>query len=179
VLPVTATLVMEVETDDESVKGDAVMMLAYRLVRLIETHSDELAAGLLEQVQNSELTRSYRHVPPEELKTRVSEIYRHLGEWLLGKGRYDIEQRYEQIGTRRVHQGVPISELVWVIVLTKENLYTFLKKASLPESTVDVFGELEMLQMLDQFFDRAIYYAAIGYERALAAHEIPSPVSAH
>jgi len=49
----------------------------------------------------------------------------------------------------------------------------------LPESTVDVFGELEMLQMLDQFFDRAIYYAAIGYERALAAHEIPSPVSAH
>ena len=62
------------------------MMLAYKLVRLIETHSDALAAGLLAKVQNSELTRSYRNVPPEDLKDRVFDIYNHLGEWLLGKG---------------------------------------------------------------------------------------------
>jgi hypothetical protein len=29
---------------------------------------------------------------------------------------------------------------------------------------VEVYGELEMLQLLDHFFDRAIYYAAVGYE---------------
>src|SRR6266540_7467496 len=121
------------------------MMLAYRLVRLIETHSDELAAGLLEKVQHSELTRSYRNVPAEELRQRVSEIYRHLGDWLLGKGRYDIEQRYEEIGTRRAHQSVPISELVWVIILTKETLWGFLKNQSAAERAVDVFGEMEML----------------------------------
>ncbi len=51
------------------------MMLAYKLVRLIETHSDALAAGLLAKVQNSELTRSYRNVPPEDLKDRVFDIY--------------------------------------------------------------------------------------------------------
>ena len=155
------------------------MMLAYRLVRLIETHSDALAAGLLDKVQHSELTRTYQSVPPEELKQRVYEIYRHLGEWLLGKSAFDIEQRYEEIGTRRAHQGVPISELVWVIILTKENLWEFLKKESLMERPVEVFGELEMLQLLDQFFDRAIYYASIGHERALAAHEIPHAGVAH
>jgi hypothetical protein len=149
------------------------MMLAYRLVRLIETHSDALAAGLLEKVQNSELTRSYRHVPPEELKQRVYDIYRHLGDWLLGKSVFDIEQRYEEIGTRRAHQGVPISELIWTIILTKENLWEFLKKESLLERPVEVFGELEMLQLLEQFFERAIYYASVGYERAQAAHEMP------
>lgn len=149
------------------------MMLAYRLVRLIETHSEALAAGLLAKVQNSELTRSYRHVPPEELKQRVFEIYRHLGEWLLGKSGFDIEQRYEEIGTRRAHQDVPVSELIWVIILTKENLWEFLKKESVIERPTEVFGEMEMLQLLDQFFDRAIYYAANGYERAINAHEIP------
>ena len=154
------------------------MMLAYRLVRLIETHSDTLAAGLLEKVQNSELTRSYRHVPPEELKQRVFEIYRHLGEWLLGKSSFDIEQRYEEIGTRRFHQTVPVSELIWVITLTKENLREFLKKESLIERPAEVFGEMEMLQLLDQFFDRAIYYAAVGYERAAFAHEMPHPAAA-
>ena len=149
------------------------MMLAYRLVRLIETHSDSLAAGLLAKVQSSELTRAYRHVAPEELQQRVYEVYRHLGDWLLGKSTFDIEQRYEEIGTRRAHQGVPISELVWVIVLTKENLWEFLKKESSVERPAEVFGELEILQLLDQFFDRAIYNSSIGYERALAAHELP------
>jgi hypothetical protein len=153
------------------------MMLAYRLVRLIETHSDALAAGLLAKVQSSEVTRAYRNVAPEELKQRVYEIYRHLGEWLLGKSAFDIEQRYEEIGTRRVHQGVPISELIWVIILTKENLWEFLKKENVIERPVEVFGELEMMQLLDQFFDRAIYYASVGYERALSAHGLPHGVA--
>ena len=151
------------------------MMLAYKLVRLIETHSEALSASLLEKVQSSELTRSYRNVPPEDLKDRVFDIYRHLGEWLLGKGSgFDIEQRYEEIGAKRVHQGVPISELIWVIILTKENLWEFLQKESLPERPIEAFGELEMLQLLDQFFDRAIYYASVGYERATAAHDLPA-----
>ena len=155
------------------------MMLAYRLVRLIETHSDALAAGLLAKVQTSEMTRAYRNVAPEELQQRVYEVYRHLGEWLLGKSEFDIEQRYEEIGTRRAHQGVPISELIWVIVLTKENLWEFLKRESIMDRPVEVFGELEMMQLLDQFFDRAIYYASVGYERALSAHEIPHAGAAH
>ena len=147
------------------------MMLAYKLVRLIETHSDALAAGLLTKVQNSEFTHSYRNVESQDLREKVYEIYRHLGQWLLGKSSFDIEQRYEEIGALRVHQGVPISELVWVIILTKENLWEFLQKESIPERPIEAFGELEMLQLLDQFFDRAIYYACVGYERALKGQE--------
>jgi hypothetical protein len=70
------------------------MMLAYRLVRLIETHSDGLAASLLAKVQNSEFTRDYRNVPAEDLQQRVYEVYRHLGDWLLGKSEFDIKERY-------------------------------------------------------------------------------------
>ncbi len=149
------------------------MMLAYRLVRLIETHSDALASSLLAKVRTSELTRAYRNVPEEELKQRVYEIYRHLGDWLLGKSEFDIEQRYEEIGTRRAHQGVPMCELIWVLVLTKENLWEFLRQESVMERPSEVFGELEMLQLLDQFFDRATYYASLGHARAQAAHELP------
>ena len=55
------------------------MMLAYRLVRLIENHSEALASGLLKKLQGSEAAASYQNVPPEELKQSVFEIYRHLG----------------------------------------------------------------------------------------------------
>jgi len=145
------------------------MMLAYRLVRLIETHSDALASGLLRKVQESEFTRDFRNVPAEELRQRVYEIYRHLGEWLLGKTEFDIEARYREIGARRASQKVPLSQLVWVIVLTKEELWQYLKHEAGLERPVEVFGELEMLQLLDQFFDRATYYASLGYEHAVAA----------
>ncbi|MGA9527601.1 MAG: hypothetical protein WBS24_05755 [Terriglobales bacterium] len=150
------------------------MMLAYKLVRLIETHSETLSATLLAKVQSSEWTRSYRNVPAADLQDRVYGVYRHLGEWLLGRGAtFDLEQRYVEIGAQRVHQGVPISELIWVIILTKVNLWEFLQKESLPERPIEAFGELEMLQLLDEFFDRAIYYASVGYERAMAGHELP------
>ena len=146
------------------------MILAYKLVRLIENNSEALAATLVQKVQSSELARSYRNVPPEDLKEKVGGIYGHLGEWLLGKGStFDLERRYEDIGAKRVQQGVPICELIWVIILTKENLWEFLKKESSPERPAEAFSELEMWQLLDQFFDRAIYYASVGYERALAA----------
>jgi len=143
------------------------MMMLYRLVRLIETHSQSLATCLLDRVQTSELTQSYRqNVPAEDLKERVYEIYRHLGEWLIGKDEPHLEQRYLEIGAKRASQQVPLSEVIWVIVLTKENLWEFIKKEAVLERPVEVFGELEMLQLLEQFFERAIYYAAVGYELA-------------
>jgi len=144
-------------------------MLLYRLVRLIETHSQPLAASLLLRVQESENTRDYRSVPAEELKQRVYEIYRHLGEWLIGKTEFDIEKRYREIGALRAQQGVPFSQLAMAIMLTKDNLWDFLKKESAMDRPVEVFGELELLQLLERFFDHAIFYAALGYEQAIAA----------
>jgi len=143
------------------------MLLAYRLVRLIEAHSDQLARNLLENVKDSEKTRAYiSHVPQEELRSRVSEVYKNLGEWLLGKTEADVQQRYEEIGARRAAQGVPLTQLISALVLTKDTLWEYLLREAVVERPVEVFGELELLQLLDQFFDRAIYYAAAGYEHA-------------
>ncbi len=144
------------------------MMFSYRLVRLIESHADTLAAGLEERVQASSQVSHFRTIPAHELKERVYEIYRHLGEWLLGKNELDIEQRYREIGSRRARQRVPLSELIQVIVLTKENLWEFLKSEAVIDHAVEIMGELELLQMLEMFFDRAIYYAAVGYEEEVA-----------
>jgi hypothetical protein len=146
------------------------MMLTYRFVRLIETHSDTLAISLLHKVQRSECTAAYTKVAAEELTQRVSEIYRHLGEWLLDKSEADIEQRYIRIGSRRAQQGVPLSQVIWAIVLTKDNLWEFILDESHPDRPVEIFGKQDLLQLLDQFFDRAIHAAALGYEWAAEAN---------
>ena len=142
------------------------MMTLYRLVHLIETHSRELASCLLNRVRSSEATADYYLVSDEDLKDRVYGIYRHLGDWLITRDEFDLEQRYEKIGARRANQNVPFSQVAWAIVLTKDNLWEFLKLHSEIDRPVEVLGELEMLQLLDLFFDRAIYFAALGYEKA-------------
>jgi hypothetical protein len=142
------------------------MLLAYRLVRLIETHADKLADGALARLKQDEKTCSFsQRVPAEDFRNAVLGIYSHLGEWLLGKSEQDIAHRYSEIGQRRAEQGVLLSELNWAIVIARENLWEFLEHEDTLERPTEAFGELKLLQMLEQFFDRAIYWAAVGYER--------------
>jgi len=72
----------------------------------------------------------------------------------------------------RAEEALRASQLNWVIVLTKETLWEFLKKEAVMDRPTEVFGELEMLQMLDQFFDRAVYHGAVGYEQYCATHRL-------
>jgi len=145
------------------------MLLAYRLVRLIEDRSDELASGLVQKLQRDPNTREYLQVPPEDFRTAVYGIYHNLGEWLMGKTEADIKNRYVAIGAKRAQQGVSLSELIYAINLTKDNLLEFLKDKAVAERPAEAFGELEVLFLLGQFFDRATYYAAVGYEQAREA----------
>jgi hypothetical protein len=143
------------------------MMLAYRLVRLIETHSEGLAKSLRERIAICDKCPDYKNVAPEDLEHLVYGIYRNLGEWLLGKTEADIEHRYVAVGAKRAKQGVPLAQVIWVIALVKDNLWEYLKDKSVMERPAEVFGELEMLQLLEQFFDRAQFYAAKGYEESI------------
>jgi hypothetical protein len=143
------------------------MLLTYRLVHLIETHSDALSAGLLEKVEKAKGLAAYQNLSSGELQARVGEIYSHLGQWLLDQRGAPVEKRYSGIGTLRAGQGVPLSQLLAVIVLTKENLWEFVTKQSSPDSAVEVFAKQELLELLDGFFDRAMHSAAVGYEWAL------------
>jgi len=141
-------------------------MIALRLVRLIEDHSEELAEGLLKKFQGSSLTTDMTKVPASELRDRVYEILNNLGEWLLYKREDEIERRYRDIGARRASQRVSVSDYCWAIVLTKEHLWEFLQRQGMLRGPLEIYGELELLRLMDQFFDRAMCYATEGYERA-------------
>lgn len=143
-------------------------MIALRLVRLIETHSEELAEGLTQKLLSCDRAADIRKVPASELHHRCHEIYRNLSDWLLTKTDHDIEVVYKALGARRAGQGVSIAALTWAILLTKEHLWSFLEWEGVHGGLHNVFGELELLRQLDQFFDRAVYYATEGYEQALA-----------
>ena len=143
-------------------------ILVHRLTRLIELHADALAASLEARIASSDRCASYTRVSGDELKMLVAGIYGQLGDWLVSKTEDEIERRYAAIGVRRAEQRVPVSELVWCIVLVKENLWEFLREQEALGNVSQIFGELALMQLVEQFFDRAIFYAVRGHEQRLA-----------
>jgi len=142
-------------------------MIALGLVRVIERHSDELAAELIAKLETSSRTTDLRKVPIEELRRGIQDLLRHLGDWLIIKTGHEIQKRYFELGERRASQGVALSDFCWAIALTKGHLWEFLQRQGVTGSPIEIYGEMELLRLLDQFFDRAMCFAAEGYERSV------------
>jgi len=141
-------------------------MLALKLVRLIEGHAEELAMGLTDKLRQSERTRDFCKVSPEELCLAAAEIYHNLGEWLLQKTETDIAERFIQLGGRRAAEGVGLHQFVWALVISRNHLWQFLQREAFADNVIQLSGKLELQQMLNQFYDRAMYYGVLGYTEA-------------
>jgi len=141
-------------------------MIALRLVQLIEDHSEELAEGLTKKLLSSERTRDLQRLPANELHQRCHEIYRHLSEWLLTKTEHDVEVAYKALGARRAGQGSVERER---LLHGGRHAQARIERCGrVLEHHLDVPPPAELLRLLDQFFDRAVYYATDGYEEAIS-----------
>jgi len=140
-------------------------MVALRLVRLIESHADLLADGLVKKLHTSERTTAYQKIPAHELRNAVLQVYNNLGEWLLSKTESDVELRYRELGLKRASEGVPLSQFVASMLTTKDHLWAYLRREAMSDGALELYGELDFLQSLTHFYDRAIYYASMGYEQ--------------
>jgi hypothetical protein len=140
-------------------------MLSLRLVHLIETHSDRLADTLLRTLSSAPECADLRKLPAEIVRARAYEIYRNLGDCLTNETDYEIATHYEALGWERAEQRIALSHVVWAIHATKRNLREFLEVEGVSDSPVELNRSLELLTLLDHFFDTAIYFVTVGYER--------------
>lgn len=139
-------------------------MVALKLVRLIESHSEELADALVVKLHTSERTPAYRNIPSAELRNAVLDVYQNLGDWLMTKTESDVELRYKELGQRRV-LDVPLSQFMASMLMTKEHLWSYLHREAMSNGALELYGELEFLQALNTFYDKAIYYASMSYDQ--------------
>jgi hypothetical protein len=153
-------------------------MIAVRLVHLVETHCDEIADGVLKKFQLSPRTSDLRKVSPQELRQRTVEVLRHLSDWLLCKSKSEIERRYREMGCTRASQKVSLADFCWSMIFTKEQIWNFVQQQGYLLSPLEIYGEMELLRSLDQFFDAAIGYGAEGYESAATQMDDGEPLLA-
>jgi hypothetical protein len=139
--------------------------LSDRLIRTIEGNAEELTQGTVKKLQSSPRTEAYHKLSHTELYHRCYEIYHNLGLWLWEKSDQAIQARYNELGERRFAEGIPLDQVEWALVLTKQRLLEYLGGCGLGDSAIELYQQQEFVRLIGHFFDRALCYTAEGYER--------------
>jgi hypothetical protein len=128
-------------------------------------NAERMSEEVLRKIRNSERCRQLLTVPAEDQERSTLGIYRDLTAWLGTESDVTIEQRYVSLGMLRAQQGVPFSNLYWAICIAHEHLWAYIQQECLLDEPVEFWGGVNLLRSLTQFFNRALYFALLGYEK--------------
>jgi hypothetical protein len=139
-------------------------MLPIKLVKMIEEHAEQITQGLLKDIQTNPKTSAYQKFSVEEMHTRAYNVYKNLGEWLIDTTGEKAQEKYLALGKQRFEEKIPVSQVIFALVLTKNHLFKYVKMLGLVDTALELHRELELFGSVTEFFDKAIYYTVRGYE---------------
>ena len=151
-------------------------MLSLKLVHLIEEHINGLTDAIVAKLHSAPKTRGLQKVPAPELRCRIHETLCDFHTWLLTNADRSIAERYRDLGRRHAAREVALPDVCWAIVLMKEQLWEFVEEQALHTTSVEIHAELELMRVLDLFFDCVICHMVEGYEEArqkMAGPQLP------
>jgi len=154
-------------------------MISAKLIELIEIHATGLTRAVAADLTTNERTKGFRSMPAVDLEQRIFQILNHLGDWIGAPKSEKVGAEFSDWGGRRFGQGIPLSELVYAMVIIKRHLHRYIQDNGLVDAAFPrVEAEyvlpmhLHSLQDLNQqvtaFFDEALYALTMGYEKRAA-----------
>jgi len=146
-----------------------------KLVTLIEGQADELAERMVRMVRESPRMPAYQRFGDEDLGERARMVYANLGNWLEETSDALVEEDYFRLGKLRCWERIPLSEVVWALLLTRRNLWHFIELQGW-DTVFDLRQQLDLELLVVRFFDRAILHAVRGHESGPQGPEtVPAP----
>jgi hypothetical protein len=137
-----------------------------KLVDLIERSAHDLTMRCLDDMQNHPCCPTYRTYNRDELYKRIYEVYRRLGKWISRRTTKDeIAAHYTALGRQRRGEGFALSEVIMALILIRRRMWLKVLSEGFIDSALDLNLALELSNRVILFFDRASYYASLGYER--------------
>ncbi len=141
------------------------MQLKGKLVRLIEDTADELTRKWIDVVRTHPDMPTYRTYEEKKLYERAFSVYSQLGKWLSEETtKDDIKEVYFALGKQRREEGFKLSELLLALMITRRVLWLKLPRGDLLEDISSMHEGMEISNNTILFFDRAMFFAAQGYE---------------
>ena len=112
-------------------------MLGARLLQLLQSHAGALTRETLQDLTTNQRTTSFRRLRAAEVESRIALLFNNLAKWIGDPDDEAVRREYEEMGRTRFREGVPVSELVYAIILTKKHLRGYIREHGL----VDFAGD--------------------------------------
>jgi len=136
-----------------------------KLVDLIERSADELTTSYVEDIRRDPRMPSYQGFDQREIYKRAFRVYSQLGKWISRETtKEDVRSYWTALGRQRRREGFPFSEIVLSLCHIRRLLWAKIQAAGLLDTALDLYQAMDLQHRVLLFFDRAIYYAAVGYE---------------
>ena len=142
-------------------------MLSVKLVQLVEAHWEQISERILNKIQNDARLAHINTLSESELRRRVREIVKNIGDWLEASLDEPVAQRCEALGRQRFEEGMPLHEVVLARFIIKEGVMEFVHDHAFVETSLQLYAEGELEKSVGHLFDRMIYHVIRGYEEAM------------
>ena len=149
---------------------DTIMWTSRRLVDIIETHADELANRWLAMVKEHPGTPTYANYNDTLMYDRAFDVYKNLSKWISADSdeKGEIRRKYMALGAQRYSEGIPLSEVLMALLITRRVLWSKVQSEGMLDTAVELNMAMAMSNQVQLFFERALVFVARGYEQAAA-----------
>lgn len=142
-------------------------MRAPKLVQHMKANSSVMTDALVGKIRASgKCTELLQKVSEGEQKEYAGQVFRDLTDSMSEEADSALEKRYVALGIRRAEQGVPRFQMFWAVCIAREYLWEYVQQECLQDEPVEFWGGVMLLRALNEFFDRILYFALLGYEKA-------------
>jgi hypothetical protein len=148
-------------------------MLISNLMLSIQSHAEQLTEDFVRDLETNPKTQHFARVPHEDLTRGASTLYVRLAHWLSEKHPEELESNFRARARRQRQAGIPLSEIVYAVILLKHHVWDFVKRNAVVDSIVDLYQRDEAFILINEFFDRLLYVTTLGYEEGEPRWEEP------
>jgi len=136
-----------------------------KLVDLIESNASELTASYVLSIQRDPRMTRYQGFDQKEIFQRAYRVYSQLGRWVSHETtKEEMKNYWTALGRQRRKEGFPFSEIVLSLCHIRRVLWEKVQSEGLLDTVLDLYHAMDLHQRVILFFDRALYFAAVGYE---------------
>jgi hypothetical protein len=150
------------------------LMLASTLIARIEENWERIASDIIEQRKRYPHLSHYRNLSDTEVRARVRDLTLNLWQWLENPDEDRVRARYEELGRNRYAERIPLSEVLEKVLMIRRHLRQFASDHNPSLTPMEIYGEMEMLRTMANFFDHVVVGIARGYAEA-QAYDLTAP----
>jgi hypothetical protein len=137
-----------------------------KFVKLVERNAHQLANNWLQNVKKHPATPTYHAFDEKILHRRAFLVYSQLGKWMSRETtKEQIEKFYVSLGQERRKEGFALSEVLQALIITRRHIWFKVQAEGLFDSALELHSAIELINRVVLFFDRALFYTAVGYEK--------------